>query len=66
LSTHERDTVKAVEDSAFRFAASSYYANASAIGLANGSERAIQRNMAEHRVDTYRVKQKKFIYLNNI
>jgi hypothetical protein len=66
LSTHERDAVEAVEDGAFRFAPSSHYANDSATGLANGSERAIQRNMAEHGVGTYRAQQKKFIYLNNV
>jgi hypothetical protein len=66
LSTYKCDAVKAVEDSAFRFTASSYYANASAIGLANGSERAIQRNMAEHGVGTYRAQQKKFIHPKNV
>jgi hypothetical protein len=54
LSTYKHNAVKAVEDGAFRFAASSYYSNASAVGLANGSERAIQRNMAEHGMGTYR------------
>jgi hypothetical protein len=66
LASHERDAVEAVEDGCFRFAASSHYANASAIGLANGSERAIQRNMAEHGVGTYRAQQKKFIHSKNI
>jgi DDE superfamily endonuclease len=34
---------------------------ASAIGLANASERAIQKNMAEHGVGTYMTQQKKYI-----
>jgi hypothetical protein len=36
-------------------------ANVSAISLANGSERVIQRNMAEHDVGIYSAKQKKYI-----
>jgi hypothetical protein len=41
LTLHERDTIKTVEDASFLFASRSYYANTSAISLANGSERAI-------------------------
>ena len=61
LAPHQRDAIEAVEDSAFRFAASSHYAVAKTIGLAGGSERAIQRNMADHGVGTYAAQQKKFI-----
>jgi hypothetical protein len=43
------------------FALEQPLANASALGLANGSERAIQRNMAEYGVGTYMAQQKKFI-----
>jgi hypothetical protein len=40
LASYKHDTVEAVEDGCFRFTAS-YYANISAISLANSSERAI-------------------------
>ena len=36
-------------------------ANAKALGLANGSERSVQRNMAKYRVGTYIAQQKKYI-----
>jgi hypothetical protein len=36
------------------------------IGLAKGSKRAIQRNMTEDDVGTFRAQQKKFIYLDTI
>ncbi len=39
---------------------------ARAIGLANGSERSIQRNMAQHGVGTYMAQQKKFISTGSI
>lgn len=61
LAPHERDAVETVENASFRFGTARYYANASAIGLTNRSERAIQRNMAEHGVGTYVAQQKKFI-----
>jgi hypothetical protein len=54
LASYERDVVEAVEDGCFYFAASSHYANTSAINLANGSKRAIQRNITKYRVGTYR------------
>lgn len=61
LATYERNAIEAVEDASFRFASASHMANARAIGLANGSKRAIQRNMADHGVGTYRALQKKYI-----
>jgi hypothetical protein len=61
LAPFECDAIKAVENANFRFGTASHLANASAIGLAKGSERAIQRNMAEHGVGTYSAKQKKYI-----
>jgi hypothetical protein len=62
LASHERDAIETVENASFRFGTATHYANASAIGLANGSERAIQRNMAEHGVGTYLAQQKKYIH----
>jgi hypothetical protein len=52
LAPYERETIETVEDSSFRAGTVSHYAVARSIGLANGSERAIQRNMAEHGVGT--------------
>jgi hypothetical protein len=61
LAPYERDAIKTVENASFRFRTARHYANASAIGLANRSERAVQRNIAEHGVGTYVTQQKKFI-----
>ena len=61
LAPHERDAIETVENASFRFGTATHLANASALGLAKGSERAIQRNMAEHGVGTYMAQQKKFI-----
>ena len=61
LTFHERDAIEAVEDSNFRFAASTHCAVARAIGISQGSERAIQRNMKDHGVGIYRAAQRKFI-----
>jgi hypothetical protein len=66
LAPFKYDAIKAVENANFRFGTTSHFANASAIGLAYGSERAIQRNMAEHRVGTYVAKQKKYIAKSSI
>jgi hypothetical protein len=66
LALYKRQTIKTVEDASFRFASSSYYAVASTIGVANSSERAIQRNIADYGVGTFRAQQKKFIHLKNI
>ena len=41
LAPHKRDAIKTVKDASFRFISSSYYVNVRAIGIANGSERAI-------------------------
>jgi hypothetical protein len=66
LAPHECDAIEAIENATFRFGTASHYANASAIGLGHGSERAIQRNMAEHGVGTYVAKQKKHIAQSSI
>ena len=58
LAPYKRETV---ENASFRFGTATHLASASALGLAKGSERAIQRNMAEHGVGTYIAQQKKFI-----
>jgi hypothetical protein len=50
---YNRGRKKAIENANFRFRTASHLANASAISLAYGSERAIQRNIAEYRVRTY-------------
>jgi hypothetical protein len=42
LAPFECEAIEAVENVNFRFGTTSYLANARAIGLANGSERAIQ------------------------
>jgi hypothetical protein len=66
LAPFECDAIEAVENATFRFRTASHLANASAIGLAKGSKRAIQRNMAEHNVGTYNAKQKKYIAQSSI
>ena len=66
LALYERDAIETVENASFRFGSASHLANASAIGLAHGSERAIQRNMAEHGVGTFVAKQKKYITKSSI
>jgi hypothetical protein len=66
LASYEREAIEAVENANFRFGSASYLANASANGLAHGSERAIQRNMAEYGVGTYVAEQKKYISKSSI
>ncbi|KAF7501997.1 hypothetical protein GJ744_012503 [Endocarpon pusillum] len=61
LAPHECEAIEAVEDANFGFASSSHFKVAQTIGLANGSERAIQQNMADFGVGTYRVLQKKWL-----
>jgi hypothetical protein len=61
LAPFECEAIKAVENANFRFGTTSHFANASAIGLAKGSERVIQRNIAEFGVETYITQQKKYI-----
>jgi hypothetical protein len=61
LEDHQCAAIEAVEDANFFFASSSHCKVAEHIGLANGSERAIQRNMADFRVGTYRAIQKKWL-----
>jgi hypothetical protein len=66
LASFECEAIEAVEDANFRFGTSSHLANARAIGLANESERAIQRNMTEYEVGTYVTQQKKYIAKSSI
>ena len=66
LAPHERDAIETVENASFRFGTQSHYANANAMGVAHGSERAIQRNMAQHGVGTYMALQKKYIKQTSI
>jgi hypothetical protein len=66
LAPFECEAIKAVENANFRFGTTSHFANASAIGLAKGSERAIQRNMAEFGVGMYIAQQKKYITKSSI
>jgi hypothetical protein len=61
LEPHQCDAIEAVEDASFRFRTATHYANTKLLGLADGSERAVQRNMADHGVGTYMVLQKKYI-----
>jgi hypothetical protein len=61
LAPYERDAIEIVEKASFHFETASHLANASAIRLAHGSKRAIQRNIAKHDVKTYIAKQKKYI-----
>lgn len=61
LKDHECAAIEAVEDANFLFASSSHYRIAKNIGVAKGSERAIQRNMADFDVGTYRAIQKKWL-----
>jgi DDE superfamily endonuclease len=66
LASFECEAIEAVENANFRFGTASHLANARAISLANGSERAIQRNIAEYGVKTYVAKQKKYISKSSI
>jgi hypothetical protein len=66
LASFECEAIKAVKNANFRFGTASHLANARAIGLANRSERAIQRNMAEYGVRMYIIKQKKYILKSSI
>jgi hypothetical protein len=66
LASFECEVIEAIEDANFRFGTTSHLANARAIGLANGSERAIQRNIAEYGVGTYIAQQKKYIAKSSI
>ena len=66
LALHERDAIETFEHANFRFRTASHLANASALGLAYRSERAIQRNMLEYGVGTYVAKQKKYISKSSI
>ena len=66
FAPHQCDAIEAVENSSFQFGTLPHITIARTIGLANGSERAIQRNMTKHGVDTYITQQKKFISANSI
>jgi hypothetical protein len=66
LAPHQCEAIETVENASFRNATASHYAIASSIGLAERSERAIQRNMAQFSVGTYRAQQKKYIHSKNI
>jgi hypothetical protein len=66
LALYECEAIETVEDASFYNGTSSHYAVASVIGVANGSERAIQRNMTDFGVGTYRAQQKKFIKFKNV
>ena len=61
LAPHQYAAIEAVEDSNFRFAASSHAAIARSIGISHGSERSIQRDMRNYGVGTHRAAQRKFI-----
>lgn len=66
LTIPKRDMIETFEDADFRLRASTHYANASTLGLAKGTERAIQKNMADHRVGIYAAQQKKFLKKSTI
>ena len=66
LEDHQCTAIEAVEDVNFSFAASSHYRITKNIGLANGSEHAIQRNMADSGVGTYRALQKKWLPAHSV
>ncbi len=66
LAPYECEAIEAVEDSNFGFASSSHFKVAKTIGLANGSERAIQRNMKNFGVGTYMAAQKKLLLSSHI
>jgi hypothetical protein len=61
LAPYECEAIEAVEDANFGFASSSHFKVAKTIGIANGSERAIQRNMKDFGVGTYMAAQKKML-----
>jgi DDE superfamily endonuclease len=66
LAPHECDAVEAVENASFQFGTATHYSNAKLLGLADGSERAVQRNMTEHGVGTFMAQQKKYISNSSI
>ena len=59
LDQHEREAIETVEDSSFHFATLPHREVADLLGLAKGSERAIQQNMKDHGVGTFRANQLK-------
>ena len=61
LAPHECNIIEAVKDANFYWASSSHHSVVKAIGLANGSECVIQRNMKDHDVGTYMTAQKKLL-----
>lgn len=61
ILAHKCDVIEVVENSSFRFRTATHYSNARPLGLAEGSERSIQRNIANYGVGTYMAQQKKFI-----
>lgn len=66
LADHQCAAIEAIEDADFYFASSSHYKVAKKICLAEGSKRAIQRNMADFGVGTYRALQKKWLPKHSI
>ena len=61
LAPYQRAAIETVEDSNFRFTASNHAVVVRAIDISYGSDRAIQRNMSEYEIGTYRAVQKRFI-----
>ena len=59
LIPYECEAIEAVEDANFGFVSSSHFKVTKNVGLVNGSERAIQRNMKNFDVGTYMAAQKK-------
>ena len=66
LTPYQCEAIETVEDTNFGFASSSHFKVAQTIGLAKGSERVIQRNMANSGVGIYRILQKKWLPAHSI
>jgi hypothetical protein len=66
LTPHHCDAIETVENASFQYATISHLAIARALGLANGSERLIQRGMTQHGVGTYMAQQKKHISQSSV
>jgi len=60
LQPYQMDAIETVENATFRFGASTHVAVARHIGIEEGSERAIQKDMSDYGIKTYAAAQKKW------
>ena len=61
LQEFERDAIEQAENATFELGTKSHATIATWLGLGDHSERAIQKNMREHGVETFRAEQRKYV-----